>query len=95
MPDDLFGALFGAPALPGAKCRGRPHLFDEPAEYEPHAIVAQRHTQALALCVRCPSLDPCRAWFDRLKPRERPRGVIAGIVIASPTSRRKEPNESC
>ena len=75
--DSILGALRGAPALPGAKCRGRWWLFDEQQPGEADESAAQRHKQALSLCSHCPSLIPCRDWFDGLKPRERPLGVTA------------------
>jgi len=79
--DSLLGALLGAPALPGAKCRRRHRLFDEPAEGERPAQVAQRHQMALRLCESCPALAPCEDWvMNRLSPRDRPYGVIAGRV---------------
>lgn len=78
--DGILGAILGAPALPGAKCRRRWWLFDEQRPNESDATAAARHTQALGLCSRCQSLDPCRAWFDGLPARERPGGVIAGRV---------------
>jgi len=68
----------GAPALPGARCRGRAHLFDEPEQGEPAELVEQRHAQALGLCRHCPALTACAAWFDTLPPRQRPAGVVAG-----------------
>ena len=70
----------GAPALPGARCRGRAHLFDEPEPGEPAELVEQRHAQALGLCQHCPSVTACAAWFDALPPRQRPGGVIAGHI---------------
>lgn len=76
--DCILGALIGVPALPGAKCRGRARLFDEQQPDESAESAAQRHKQAQMLCASCPSLDPCRDWFVRLRPRERPLGVIAG-----------------
>ena len=76
----FVGALAGCPTLPGARCRGRPHLFDEQRPDEPADTVQARHTQALSLCNRCPALEDCRAWFATLKPRQRPGGVIAGRI---------------
>jgi len=76
----LLGAISAAPALPGAKCRGRPHLFDPPGDREHADTVTARHRQAAALCTRCPALDRCRAWLDSLPPSRRPSGVIAGQV---------------
>lgn len=80
--DTLLGALLGAPALPGAKCRRRHRLFDEPATGEPAEVVRQRHAQALHLCSVCPARQPCADWFERLPMRKRPFGVIAGRVRA-------------
>ncbi len=77
---ELFGALAGVPSLPGARCRGRPHLFDPPAADEAAEATAARHAQAVGLCQRCPARDACEAWFVRLKPARRPLGVIAGRV---------------
>jgi len=89
--DGLLGAILGAPALPGARCRGRPHLFDEPGGREDPAVVAARQAQALGLCGRCPALAACSAWFESLPPRERPGGVIAGRVHTwGTTTRRRE-----
>jgi hypothetical protein len=49
----LLSLIFaGAPQLARAVCRGRPELLD--ANDEDGATVA------LALCRRCPSIDPCR-----------------------------------
>jgi WhiB family transcriptional regulator, redox-sensing transcriptional regulator len=76
--DSLLTALAGAPALPGARCRGRAHLFDEGDKHEAAEVVEQRHTQAVGLCEHCPSLDRCRTWVDSLPARQRPRGVVAG-----------------
>ncbi|MDQ1304501.1 MAG: WhiB family transcriptional regulator, redox-sensing transcriptional regulator [Actinomycetota bacterium] len=68
----------GAPALPGARCRGRAHLFDEPEPGEPAEQVDQRHAQALGLCQHCPSLTASAAWLASLPARHRPAGVVAG-----------------
>jgi WhiB family redox-sensing transcriptional regulator len=80
--DSLLGALVGVPALPGAKCRGRSHLFDPATKAEDAAVTEQRHGQALLLCAGCPSRQPCRDWVASLPPRRRPVGVVAGQVIA-------------
>lgn len=77
---DLAAAIGVAPSLPGARCRGKPHLFDAAGTHEPAATVAQRHQQALGLCDRCPALEPCRQWLDGLPKGRRPEGVVAGIV---------------
>ena len=80
MTADLFGALGVIPALPGARCRGRHHLFDEPRPGEDEHAAQERHAQALGLCARCPAAERCREWFESLPPRNRPRGVVAGTV---------------
>jgi len=93
-PDDLFAALLGAPALPGARCRGRHHLFDAPSELEREspATTSTRHAQALQLCQHCTALPSCAEWFDNLKPSKRPTGVVAGRIHPKPVGRphRKE-----
>ncbi|MDQ1304720.1 MAG: WhiB family transcriptional regulator, redox-sensing transcriptional regulator [Actinomycetota bacterium] len=73
----LFAAI-GTPALPGARCRGRSHLFDDAAQGEPADTVEARHRQAIGLCQRCPALEQCGSWLDSLKPSQRPAGVVAG-----------------
>lgn len=85
----LVGALAGAPALPGARCRGRPHLFDEQRPDEADANAAARHAQALALCNRCPALTPCQSWFASLSPRKRPAGIVAGQKHRQTDTQRK------
>jgi WhiB family redox-sensing transcriptional regulator len=82
--DTLVAALAGAPALPGARCRGRHHLFDAAAAGENPDTVNARHGQALGLCSRCPALASCADWFDRLAPPKRPPGVVAGQVRYPP-----------
>ena len=84
---DLFGALAGAPNLPAARCAasGQWRLFDKTVEGDrtgPGGAVelAQARTEALAECRACPELAPCRQWFDRLAPRHKPLGVIAGVI---------------
>lgn len=76
--EDLIATLAGVPSLPGARCRGRHHLFDPAAFGENPDTVEQRHTQALGLCSHCPALNSCSDWLDSLPPRQRPHGVIAG-----------------
>lgn len=77
---DLAAAIGVAPALRGARCRGRSHLFDCGEPHEPAELVAQRHAQALSLCRACPSLGPCSEWLDSLPRSNKPLGVIAGQV---------------
>ncbi|OFJ52562.1 hypothetical protein FZ046_22515 [Mycolicibacterium grossiae] len=74
----LLLALAGAPKLPGARCRGRSHLFDAGESDEDKAVVAERYEAALHLCLACPSLEACGEWFVSLRPSQRPKGVIAG-----------------
>jgi hypothetical protein len=76
----LLAAVRAAPALPGARCRGRHHLFDGAGKDESEDVVAHRHDQALRLCRDCAALDACRDWVDSLPKRERPEGVVAGRV---------------
>lgn len=85
----LLAALAGSPSLPGARCRGRPHLFDEADPNEPFTVTADRHAQALGLCLHCPALAPCTAWFSTLAPSKRPTGVIAGRLNPSPRTRKR------
>lgn len=80
MLDQLLAAIAAAPAMPGARCRGRHHLFDGGPPGESPEVREARHGQALALCARCPALDRCETWFDSLPRRQRPVGVIAGKV---------------
>ncbi len=71
--DALLDAIGAAPVLPGARCRGRHHLFDEAGRGEDSDTVEQRHTQALGLCHHCPARDRCETWFDSL-PQTPPPG---------------------
>ena len=84
---DLLDALAGAPALPGARCRGRAHLFDPGHPGEPVTVTEARHCRAVALCQRCPALDACGNWMGSLPPRKRPPGVIAGTIRTDPDRR--------
>lgn len=77
---NLLDAVGAAPALPGARCRGRHHLFDPPSGSEDPETTAQRHAQALGLCEHCPALTRCAEWVASLPPRRRPAGVVAGKV---------------
>ncbi len=88
MFDNLLATLRGAPALPGARCRNRSHLFDPPTPREPAETVAARHTQALGLCSLCPSLGACQEWVSGLSRARRPRGVVAGKIIHEPRPRK-------
>jgi len=79
--DLLEKVLAGAPSLPGAKCRGRAHLFNGAEPDENPETVAARHAQALGLCLNsCPSLSRCAEWVNSLPKSKRPLGVVAGQV---------------
>jgi hypothetical protein len=75
------------PALPGARCAGLTDLLEatiaENGKPASRAEVEIARTAALRLCNECPALAPCRAWLDGLRPTHRPRGVVAGHVIAT------------
>jgi len=91
----LIAILGGTPRLDGARCVGRPELFDPAAPDEAAADAADRHEAAVHLCRACPALAACRAWHDSLKPSQRPAGVIAARA-PKPAARpgrptRKEP----
>lgn len=85
--ETLLLALAGAPSLPGAKCRGRSHLFDEAAPGEASEITDRRHQQALGLCRICPALASCTQWYAALPARKRPPGVVAGTINPKPVGR--------
>lgn len=78
--DRLLSAIGAAPALPGARCRHRSHLFDEAGKDEPPEVVEERHAQALGLCRICPALASCSEWFGSLPTSKQPTGVVAGRV---------------
>ncbi|ORW69818.1 hypothetical protein AWC24_04660 [Mycolicibacter senuensis] len=82
MVEVLSAVLAGAPALPGARCRNRSHLFDERGPDEPQDVADQRHQQALGLCKVCPALASCERWYSALPARKKPSGVIAGRIPA-------------
>ena len=76
----LFDAIGLAPSLPGAKCRGRHQLFDEPdRDTDPDDALYQQQA-ALKLCSHCPSLVRCRTWLESLPKAKRPPGVVAGVI---------------
>ena len=87
----LLDAIGAAPVLPGARCRGRHHLFDEAQPGENPDTVAARHNQALGHCSHCPSLTRCQTWFLGLKPSKRPPGVVAGQIIQGPEELERRP----
>lgn len=88
--DSLLFALAGCPSLPGARCRGKGHLFDPAAIGEQANTVAARHAQAIALCRGCPALTRCTDWLNSLEPKHKPDGVIAGQLRSNPVGRPKD-----
>lgn len=91
--DTLLGAMLGAPALPGAKCRGRSATFDPARPGEHPDSVGQRHLQALLLCDTCPARPPCEQWLGSLTPARRPPGVVAGRIVHPPKPRNRKANK--
>lgn len=87
-PADLLAALRGIPNLHGAACTGLWPAFDAAEPDETAEDTEHRHNTAIRVCNNCPALQPCRQWFDGLRPSQRPAGVIAGLV-SEPRSRRK------
>lgn len=85
--DALMAALAGAPSLPGARCRGRSHLFDEARPDEDTEQTRYRHDHALRLCATCPALASCTAWYDDLPKSKKPPGVVAGRVNSQAVDR--------
>ena len=43
-------------------------------------LTTARH-QAIAICRSCPCLAECRRWLESLDEHERPRGIVAGILV--------------
>lgn len=68
------------PKLPEALCRNRARMFDEAEAGEDRAAVVERHGRAAAMCRLCPALGACSEWAASLSPRQRPPGVLAGII---------------
>lgn len=77
----IAAVLRGAPSLPGARCKGRPDIWDEVE----HAEIREYATNQ---CLTCPALQPCRTWVDTLKPSQRPIGVIAGEIRYAPAEKK-------
>jgi hypothetical protein len=80
----LFDAVGLSPALPGARCRGRHHLFDPPSANADPDDAAYAEQAALRLCAGCPALASCSRWFESLPKQQRPPGVVAGRVNLAP-----------
>jgi hypothetical protein len=90
--DEILAAVRAAPCLPGAKCRGKSHLFDPAAPGEDDETVAYRHNQAIGLCSRCESLTRCEEWYSSLPSKQRPGGIIAGQLRPLPVGRPRKFN---
>ena len=87
----LLSSMAGVPVLPGARCRGRHHLFDPATADEPEPVTEARHQKAVKICQSCPALEICAAWVNTLPASKRPPGVIAGRKISA----RKERRTAC
>jgi len=86
LPERLAPArimLADSPRLDGARCIGRPQLFDQHRHNDPNRDRDQ--ATALRTCASCPALTACRAWLDSLPAWQKPPGVIAGQVVAAAT----------
>ena len=85
--NSMSALLADIPDLPGARCAGLADLFeatvDEHGKADTRTERERARIAALRLCNACPALAPCRAWLDGLRPTWRPRGVVAGQVIAA------------
>lgn len=80
---DLLAELNHAPRLPGARCRGQWQLFDATTHMcrgpAPREVIEARQA-AVRICVTCPALSACRTWLASLPQRQRPAGVVAGLI---------------
>jgi WhiB family redox-sensing transcriptional regulator len=72
----VYAALSGVPRLDGARCEGRPELFDLDDRSDPELIERAAH-----MCNACPVLRACAAWLDSLPPKLRPSGVVAARLL--------------
>lgn len=77
----LLAELRGAPALDGAACTGRGHLFDDRQTEETIGTWRHRASHATSICRSCPVLASCREWLESLAPDRRPHGVVAGLHV--------------
>ena len=68
-----------SPDLAGAVCTdpGVRELFDAAVE----STAVEVSEDALFACSRCPALGACRAWVEGLPAKQRPVGVIGGVVV--------------
>jgi hypothetical protein len=85
----LLAAIFAAPDLTGAACKGQPAAFDPPKVGEQPPAVESRQRIAQAMCADCSALTACAAWVTSLPPEERPGGVVAGQVFPYPHAHRR------
>jgi hypothetical protein len=74
---DLLHTIATTPNLRGAACVQHRNVFDACLT---HAAGPTVYAKAIRICATCPALAACRAWVAGLPPRERPRGVIAGLI---------------
>lgn len=85
--DEVFADLrAGIPRLPGAKCKGRSHVWDE---VDDPALVEY----AIHQCEGCPALTACQRWLETLRPAQRPHGVVAGRVNRPRQPRQRQPRQ--
>jgi hypothetical protein len=79
---ELIGTILrGVPALPGARCRQRPTLFEDPGRVD----------EAIAECQTCPALQACADWAATLRFNQID-GVIGAehrIWVSHPSLARK------
>jgi len=79
---ELLDALRGAPALPGAACRGRSAEFD--------TVDTNQAQAAIEVCESCPALHRCRQWADS-QPVNALHGVVGGRVYEWASWVRRKP----
>ncbi|NMD58968.1 UNVERIFIED_ORG: transcription factor WhiB [Nocardia globerula] len=84
-PASELQALFD-PRLVGAACVGHHDLFDEHLEDECVADRLTRHSQAVAICRRCPVIAACREVA--LEHLDHISGIWAGQPTIDLTARR-------
>jgi hypothetical protein len=76
---DLLSALAGTPRLEGAACVGRHELFDLRDISDPDR--AEVEARGVKICLtECGAYSQCRDWIQSLPARQRPSGVVAGVV---------------
>jgi hypothetical protein len=70
------------PRLDLAACRGQWELFDSTRVRAGRHVLEQARAEALGICAQCPALAACGEWLESLPRRRRPKGVVAGRLIA-------------